>query len=282
MSKEIRAIEPTLAANDRPVAVGLPGYILPMDLDGKLFLATGNRRVTSVVSEPAGALNITAGARTKSVGTYVVQGKRWGRARLVVNYSDGSAQSIHYYVTKPGQQAVTDMGNFLTTKAWYTDESDPFHRAPSPMTYDRANNRIVLQDTRAWVAGLSDEGGTGSWLAAMMKEFGQPNKAEIDKLSQFVDKVIWGNLQYSEGPRMYGVRRACSTTSRTAAELRLSARATGRRGRRGSRRPKRSIAPTTIRTSWRRTGRCRLARELSGLVSAHRVGVVLSTRRSTR
>ena len=46
------------------------------------------------------------------------------------------------------------------------------------MTYDRANNRIVLQDTRVWVAGLSDEGGTGAWLAAMMKEFGQPNKAE--------------------------------------------------------------------------------------------------------
>jgi hypothetical protein len=76
------------------------------------------------------------------------------------------------------------------------------------MTYDRANNRIVLQDTRVWIAGLSDEGGTGSWLAAMMKEFGQPNKAEIDKLSQFVDKVIWGNLQYSEGPRIYGVKKS--------------------------------------------------------------------------
>ena len=30
------------------------------------------------------------------------------------------------------------MGRFLTTKAWYTDESDPFQRAPSVMTYDRA------------------------------------------------------------------------------------------------------------------------------------------------
>ena len=56
---------------------------------------------------------------------YVVNGKRPGRSRLVVNYSDGSAQSIHYYVTKPSQQAVSDLGTFLTTKAWYTDVTEP-------------------------------------------------------------------------------------------------------------------------------------------------------------
>ena len=38
VSDEIRNIEKTLAANSRPVAVGIPGYVLPMGLDGKLFL----------------------------------------------------------------------------------------------------------------------------------------------------------------------------------------------------------------------------------------------------
>ena len=76
------------------------------------------------------------------------------------------------------------------------------------MTYDRANNRIVTQDLRVWVAGLSDEGGVGAWLAAIMKAYGQPKKEEVDKLAQFVDKVIWGRLQYSEGPRMYGVKKS--------------------------------------------------------------------------
>src|SRR5262249_52029874 len=33
----IPTIEKTLAANDRPVAVGIPGYIVPMDIDAKLF-----------------------------------------------------------------------------------------------------------------------------------------------------------------------------------------------------------------------------------------------------
>jgi len=214
LADQIRHIERTLAENDRPVAVGIPGYIVPMDIEAKLIITPGKRQVRNITTEPAGALMVTPAAATAhNVGsdvrrTFTVRGKRWGRARLIVTYSDGTAQSIHYYVTKPARQAVADMGTFLTTKAWYTDERDPFHRAPSPMTYDRANNRIVVQDTRVWVAGLSDEGGTGAWLAAMMKAFGQPDKAEVDKLSQFVDRVIWGNLQYSDGPRMYGVKKS--------------------------------------------------------------------------
>ena len=54
---------------------------------------------------------------------------------------------------------------------------------------------MVLQDSRVWIAGLSDEGGAGSWLAAIMKELVQPNKEELDKLQQFVDGVLWGGLQ---------------------------------------------------------------------------------------
>src|SRR4029079_10499626 len=36
VADEIRDIERTLAENRRPVAVGIPGTILPMDLDGRL------------------------------------------------------------------------------------------------------------------------------------------------------------------------------------------------------------------------------------------------------
>jgi hypothetical protein len=209
VSSEIRGIEKTLAEHDRPVAVGLPGYIVPMDLEARLFLSPGRRTVASLRVDPAGALAVAAAGTVRGGQLqYTVQGKRWGRARLTVSYSDGTAQTIHYYVTKPAQTAVADMGRFLTTKAWFTDETDPFQRAPSVMTYDRANNRIVLQDTRVWVAGLSDEGGVGAWLAAIMKGFGQPAKEEVDKLAEFVDRVVWGRLQYSEGPRMYGVRKS--------------------------------------------------------------------------
>ncbi|MBI4472082.1 MAG: hypothetical protein HY646_05400, partial [Acidobacteria bacterium] len=165
--------------------------------------------VTSIRSVPAGAISIEENKPTKGGWKdYTVRGRIWGRVRLSITYEDGTSHSLSYYVIKPAAQAVAGLGNFLFTKQLYVDPNDPFHRSPSIMTYDRANNRIVLQDARAWIAGLGDEGGSGSWLAAAMKEFGQPNKEEIAKFEQFIDGVLWGKLQYSEGERQYGVRKS--------------------------------------------------------------------------
>ena len=47
VSDSIRHIEKTLADNRRPVAVGVPGYVLPQDIDGRLFLEI--RRTSHVV-----------------------------------------------------------------------------------------------------------------------------------------------------------------------------------------------------------------------------------------
>jgi Family of unknown function (DUF5695) len=208
VAPSIREIESTLAANARPVAVGIPGYILPMDLDAHLFLQYSSR-VKSMAVEPAGAIAIQDDPPTKNGWqARTLRGKQWGRARLRVTYDDGLTQTIHYAVIKPEQQVVADLGNFLFTKQWFDDPGDPFHRGPSVMTYDRARNRIVTQDARAWIAGLEDEGGAGSWVAAAMKEFGQPEKQEVAKFEQFVDGVLWGGIQYKEGPFQYGVRKS--------------------------------------------------------------------------
>jgi hypothetical protein len=97
VSDAIPNIEKTLAAADRPVAVGIPGYIVPMDLDAKLFLQAGKRKVKTVAAEPAGALTATPAPATKSGHLqYAVRGTKYGRARLTVTYDDGSAQTIHY------------------------------------------------------------------------------------------------------------------------------------------------------------------------------------------
>jgi hypothetical protein len=208
LSPEIRDIEKTLAANQRPVAVGVPGYILPMDLDARLFLKYGSK-IKSIEVEPRGAIAVSQDAGgSAGMKSYTLRGKQWGRARLTVNYDDGLVQTISYDVIKPEAQAVADLGNFLFTKQWFTDTNDPFHRAPSVMTYDRAHDRIVSQDARAWIAGLQDEGGAGSWIAAAMKEFGEPNKDEVAKFQEFVDGVLWGGIQYKDGPLKYGVRKS--------------------------------------------------------------------------
>lgn len=207
-SDSIRHIEKTLEENVRPVAVGIPGYVLPMDLEAKLFLKYP-KAVTSITAEPAGAISVKDGANTRGGWkNYSLQGKLWGRARLTVTYQDGLVQTIHYFVTKPEAQALSDMGHFLTTKQWFTDPTDPFHRSPSVMSYDRETNEIVTQDSRAWIAGLGDEGGGGAWLAAIMKELGQPDKEELAKYQKFVDGVLWGGLQYSDGPNKFGVKKS--------------------------------------------------------------------------
>ena len=208
LSNEIRNIETTLAQHNRPVAIGIPSYILPMDIEGRLFV-NHKRRVKGFAIDPAGALDLKdEGVISQKWKAFRVRSKKWGRARLALTYDDGSTQSISYYVIKPSAQVVADLGNFLFTRQWFDDPHDPFHRSPSVMSYDRETNQIVKQDSRVWIAGLGDEGGSGSWLAAVMKQFGQPRKEEIAKYEQFIDRVLWGGLQYKEGPNQYGVRKS--------------------------------------------------------------------------
>ena len=188
--------------------MGIPGYVLPTDVGGHLFLKYPTP-VKSLQVEPKGALTVRKiSSSSRTAQSYFVKGNTWGRSRLTVTYADGLLQTIHYFVTKPERQVVADMGQFLTTKQWFTDTKDPFHRAPSVMTYDREANQIVMQDSRAWIAGLGDEGGGGGWISAMMKQWIDPDKEEIGKLQQFIDETLWGGLQYKDGPKQYGVRKS--------------------------------------------------------------------------
>ncbi len=208
VSDSIRAIEKTLAVNRRPVAIGIPGYILPQDIEGSLFLKYP-QPVKNINVEPAGAIEISvAGTTGHGWQRYQLRGKLWGRARLTVTYADGLVETVQYRVIKPEAEAVDDMGRFLFTKQWFDVKDDPFHRSPSVMSYDREANAIVTQDSRVWIAGLGDEAGSGSWLAAAMKEYGRPDKEQIAQYEEFVDQVLWGGLQQKEGPGKYGVRKS--------------------------------------------------------------------------
>ena len=205
---EIRDIEATLLANGRPVAVGVPGYVVPMDIDARLFLRHGSD-VRSLEVDPAGALEVRADGTTDGGWhRYDVRGRRWGRARLTVTYADGIEQTIHYKVVKSAAQVVDDLGRFLTTEQWFDRPGDPFHRAPSVISYDFDTHSQVTEDNRAWIAGLGDEGGAGSWLAAVMKQLVRPDPAELTKLQAFVDSTLWGGLQYDSGDLEYGVKKS--------------------------------------------------------------------------
>lgn len=201
-------IEKTLLQNARPVAIGIPGYVLPQDVNGRLFI-NYKSKVAAVKVEPADAVSLVPAATVKNGWKeYWVKGKKWGRARLTVQYDDGLVQTIHYKVIKPEKEVLTDYGNFLTTRQWFEQANDPFNRSPSVISYDNEAKQQVVQDKRAWIAGLSDEAGAGSWLGAMMKQSVLPNQAEVAKLQRFIDETLWGDIQLKEGANRFGVRKS--------------------------------------------------------------------------
>ena len=208
LADQIREIEEKLIEEERPVAVGIPGYVLPQNVNAKLYLKYPHQ-VASMVVEPEGSLQLEEkGTNSAGYKEYQVNGKTWGRSRLTVNYENGLTQTIHYKVIKPESEVVNDFGHFLTTEQWFDKENDPFNRNPSVISYDYEEKKQVTEDSRAWIAGLSDEGGAASWLGAIMKQLLQPDPEEIDKLERFVNETLWGGIQVAEGEKKYGVKKS--------------------------------------------------------------------------
>ncbi|KAJ8701864.1 hypothetical protein PTI98_000615 [Pleurotus ostreatus] len=200
LGASIRGIEDTLRAAGRPVVAGIPGYILPTDQTGKLFLNYASA-VQSISVSPSGALSWEANSEARTSGWvgYTITSHTFGRARLTITYADGTVQTVHYFVANGATRTISNLGNFLLNNQWFVDSSDPFTRSPSVISYDREVNAIVKNDPRAWIPGLSDEAGAGSWLAAAFKQFIQPNAAELAKMEQFVNITLHGAIQNADG-----------------------------------------------------------------------------------
>ena len=102
----------------------------------------------------------------------------------------------------------TLLGSTFQPSSGSWDETDVFNRAPSVISYNKETDDLVLQENRTWVAGLSDEGGAGSFVAFVMKQLISPVAAQVDQLVQFANETVWGNIQHSEGDRIWGVRKS--------------------------------------------------------------------------
>ncbi|ROW16493.1 hypothetical protein VPNG_02733 [Cytospora leucostoma] len=201
----IRGIDDAVQGTETPYARGIPGFIIPQDLKAQLLVVPGSGgSVANLTVEPSGALKV-AESRSGLYGITPSSGT-FGRVRLTINYTSGHVQTVHYYIIKSGPDTLADLGTFLTTEQYFTDTTDPFGRAPSVISYDNSVKAPVLQDQRVWIAGLSDEAGAGSFLAASMKQAAQPNADEIAKLEAFVDGVLFKTIQPDDGT--YGVRKS--------------------------------------------------------------------------
>lgn len=203
----IRDIEATLIASKRPVAVGIPGYVVPEDQSATLFVKAPSA-IRKIESYPAGAVEATPAVAQKGWARLNIRGRQWGQARLTLTYADGQVQTVSYFVTKPLEQTMADLGRFSTTKQWYEGKGDPFGRSPAILTWDNEAKKIVDVEPRVWIAGMSDEGGGGAWVAATMKQLDNPDPAEVAKIERLVTETVVGDLQVADGPQAGAVRKS--------------------------------------------------------------------------
>jgi hypothetical protein len=192
IADDIQHIEDAVTRSGTPVAVGIPGYIVPSDSSARLYLNYSSP-VKHINAE--GAFTVTELSSYRMAYKVTPSASAWGRARITITYRDGKTQTVHYYVTKSAPATLADLGRFFTTSAHFTDTMDPFKRAPSIMMYDREAKKIVEQEARVWFSGLSDEAGTGAYLAAAMKQFAQPVAKEVAVVDEFVHETIVRTLQ---------------------------------------------------------------------------------------
>lgn len=208
---DIPSIETAVASTGTPVAVGLPGYILPADMVGKLFLKS-KCPVASITSHPNGALTFTPStARSNEWAAFdVTTAGGHGRVRADITYEDGRTQTVHYFITDSAPNQLRRHANFLFTDS-YLEGPDAFNRTPGIITYDWEARAKVEQERRVWVAGLQDEGGAASYAAAALKTAYHPTAEEVRKLEEMATQVFWGGMQYNttddEWP-MYTVKRS--------------------------------------------------------------------------
>jgi hypothetical protein len=188
----VRGIANTVRKAGNPTAISIPGYIFPRDTNATLQLQY-QAKVANMSTAPDGAFAVfDVGNQTYTI---MANDDTWGRVRLTIQYQDGKQQTVHYYITKPTSEAISDLGQHLTNDQWFAPESDPFGRSPSVMGYDHDLGAIIEQLPRVKIAGLSDECGAGGYTAAAIKQTFQPDAEEIAKIESFINTTLFGSIQ---------------------------------------------------------------------------------------
>lgn len=179
----------------------VPGYVIAPDMtSAKLFVTppTGGVTLKSIqVSTPSiMTATITAGADT-GAGAALIQidvvGVSRGRARLTLVFSDGSENQVHYSVLPSLKDQVAAVGKHWAEDAWLPrDYPDPFGRSASVMPWDRHDKAWVLDDSRAYDVGLSDDAGGGNPLGFASKVAYAPDQFQVTRLDDYVKWTLYG------------------------------------------------------------------------------------------
>lgn len=184
----------------RPVLHAVPSTVISTAMTTASLLVELPVGVTiaSVAADKAGvgdgAIQVAGPVATKDgLATIPLTATGRGRVRVTVTLSDKTRAVAHYYVLPPFDEQVANVGQHFAHSAWLPREyPDPFGRSASVMGWDRETKTHVLNDARAYDAGLSDDAGGGNPLGFASKVRSAPKQDEVEHLDDYIRYTLWG------------------------------------------------------------------------------------------
>jgi len=140
--------------------------------------------------------HLPIGDRFHSAGFYT------GRVRVTLQYllSTGVTvlQTVQYFTSPPLPQLVATYSDFASRNMWYTTP-EPFGRQYAFLDYDFSVPGVILQESRVFVAGLSDEAGAGPGLAFAANVARAPTVLGVAQLATYVNRTLYGTKADGRG-----------------------------------------------------------------------------------
>jgi hypothetical protein len=199
----VRDVENGLAQMQRLIVKVVPGYVVGVDMTTvSLYVLPGRYTITDISTSNNTVMNISSTSTILASGwhEYQLYPHAYGRVRITVQYRDKTSleyrQTISMFVLPSFRAQVQAFGEFTAKNQWYEDPSDPFGRSQSIMGYDWKHQKIILQEDRSVVAGLSDESGAGPGLGLAIKNLYMPDQEQVRLLDLYINNTLFG----SKGP----------------------------------------------------------------------------------
>jgi hypothetical protein len=184
-----------------PVLHGVPGYVLGADMKSAKLLVLPPAGATVVsanasgVGDGDGMILVGKGAHQGKGGytAFPLLSSGRGRVTVQVSFSDGTSSVAHYMVLPAFTEQVSKISDHYVNDAWLPrDFVDPFGRSASMMPWDRETKTHILNDARAYDAGLSDDAGGGNPLGSGSRLKASPNQELASRVDDYIKWTLYG------------------------------------------------------------------------------------------
>jgi len=197
-AKGPRTRDAALAEAGSAVVHAVPGYVVTPEMKtATLFVQPPKGATVKAVAVTNSGL-LTASLKGPAAPdspfeAIAVQGKSRGRVSLAVTMSDDTVLTVHYQVLPALSTQVSRVGQHWANDAWLPrDYPDPFGRGASVMPWDKETKSHVLDDSRAYDVGLSDDAGGGNPLGFGIKVAYAPVQDEVTRLDDYIKWTLYG------------------------------------------------------------------------------------------